>query len=636
MSCRKYLVQTVFYPTLLVVLLFFPNPGLPLQSGNIKSTELNNKRIETLIRALVEGDVETRGKAAETLGKLRDKRAVQPLIKALGDSNLGVRKNAALALGKIGDARAIKSLIEALNDLAFHVREAAAKALGKLGDSRAVAPLFIALGDSETVVRAAAGNSLKKLGETGGYLLYKAIYTSKDEAVEKLKNESPSRLFDNVLKAFDQWDPKTRERVVWVLGSLQNEHVIDFLIICLSDTFSGVRTAAVWSLGKIGGKRTVGPLLNALDDSSGFVREAAALNLGETHDSSVVEPLIKILDDKKPKVREAALWSLMKIGDIRAFKPAIDALDAPEEKIRIAAAWTLGALGDAAAVSPLIRALNDYDEYVREAAIWSLIKISGQSAANFAIKALEDRSPVVRSAAAYALGYIGGDHVIMPLINAIADKHAEVREAAVSSLIKLNKPLGSAISEILGGNLKALKELEIKKDHRFSAILVEALNSNIPEIRYAAAWYLGEVKEPRAIDNLVKMAKSWNLQDRFYGMVGLSKLKIDGLDNNFSLTLKIFVSISSLIYYLLTMLIFAGIISMIPVGRRKLHFLTRVAIACLVAGVLVYLPAVSLTSTYFAFLATGTLILPFISLLIMVPIFMCLIKLKSFRPSGVE
>jgi hypothetical protein len=314
----------------------------------------------------------------------------------------------------------------------------------------------------------------------------------------------------------------------------------------------------------------------------------------------------------------------MKIGDQRVVKPAIDALDAPEGKMRIAAAWTLGALGDAAAVSPLVRALNDYDEYVREAAIWSIVQISGQDAAHFAIKALEDRSPVVRSAAAYALGDIGNDDAIMPLIHTVADKRAEVRKAAVSSLIKIDESLGSAISEILEGNLDALKALEIKKYGRFPTILVDALNSNISEIRHAVAWYLGEAREARAVDNLAKMANSWNLKDRFYGMVALSKLQIDGIDNNFSLVLNIFGSLSSFIYYLLIVFSFGGIISIIPVGRRKLHFLTRAAIACFVAGILMSLPAFSLTWLYYAFLTTGFLILPFYFLCVMVPLIILL------------
>lgn len=629
----KFWNHSVFYLFLLVTLPIFSNTGFAVNSVDIKLEQFNDDKIQNLISALDHEDVEIRANAAQMLGSMQDIRAVDPLLRALNDiDNIKVRRNAALALGEIGDARAVKPFVEALHDMAGTVREAAARALGKFGDERAIVPLFIALGDREIGVCQAAAISLKELGEPGGYLLYEGLKVSFKETFEKPKKEISPRLFDFVRKAFDHWDPSTRESVVWILGSINDGRTIDFLKAILSDHYFNVRRAAVWSLGKIGGRQTLGPLIKALDDFSIFVREAAAWNLGETHDPSVVEPLIKSLDDKNSKVREAALWSLKKIGDQRAVKPAIAALEDPEKKIRIAAVWTLWELGDPAAVDPLNGVLNDEDGKVREAAIWCLSKISGQRSIDLIIKALEDRSTGVRSASAYALGNIGDDRVIVPLMDAMADGKPEVREAAASALKKLNEPLANVISETLRGNRKALGEFAVKKKHRVSTFLVEALNSKKSEIRHAAAWYLGEVRETRAIDNLVKMAKSWNLKDRFYGMVALPKLKIDGFDNNFSLTLKVYLSLSSLIYFLLTLVFFTVIICKIPTGKKKLHFPSSVAIACLVSGFLICLPAISLTRTYFAFLTMGILILP----IIMVPILLCLIISRRLRPSGLN
>jgi HEAT repeat protein len=603
----------VFYLILLAALPIFSGPA---KSVDIKSKQFHDEKIKNLIKALDMKDEKIRKNAAEMLGKMPDIRAVDPLLKALGDSYFKVRRNAALALGEIGDARAVKPLIEALHDLAWPVREAAARALGKLGDERAIVPLFIALGNREFEVRQAAGISLKELGEPGGFLLYWGLKVSFKDIIEEPKKEYTPRLFDYVRKAFDHWDPGTRESVVWILGTINSEHTIDFLIGILSDNHFNVRRAAVWSLGKIGGRQTVDPLLKALDDSSVFVREAAAWNLGDAQDPSVVEPLIKSLDDKSPKVREAALWSLKKLGDRRAVKPAIVALEDPERKIRIAAVWTLWELEDPAAVDPLISVLKDKNEKVRAAAIWSLSKISGQDSIDLILKALKDKSAVARSASAYALGKIGDSRAIIPLIDALGDRSPEVRTAVASTLKKLNEPLGDAISEALRGNRKALQELVIKKDHQLSAILVKALTSSRSEIRQTAAWHLGEIKETRAIDNLVQMAKGWNLKDRLYGMVALSKLKIDGLDNNLSMALKIFLTLPSLIYFLLASFFFTVIIYMIPTGAKKLQLSNSVTIACLVSGLLFFIPAISLTWTYFVFLTTGILILPFVWVII--------------------
>jgi HEAT repeat protein len=63
---------------------------------------------------LNEDDPSQRWKAAESLGRIRDDRAVEPLILALMDDDWRVRQKAAWALGKIGDPRALAPLRRAL------------------------------------------------------------------------------------------------------------------------------------------------------------------------------------------------------------------------------------------------------------------------------------------------------------------------------------------------------------------------------------------------------------------------------------------------------------------------------------------------------------------------------------------
>ncbi len=94
-------------------------------------------------------------RAAETLGKLGDLRAVEPLIKALSGGN----ECAATALGKLGDPRAVAPLIKALSG----GDGCAATALGKLGDPRAVEPLITALCSKNLSFRKAAAEALISL-----------------------------------------------------------------------------------------------------------------------------------------------------------------------------------------------------------------------------------------------------------------------------------------------------------------------------------------------------------------------------------------------------------------------------------------------------------------------------------------
>ena len=66
----------------------------------------NEERLAHFIRMLSDDDENSRWKAAETLGRMRDPGAVEPLIDTLWDDDFEVRLKAAWALGQIGDIRA--------------------------------------------------------------------------------------------------------------------------------------------------------------------------------------------------------------------------------------------------------------------------------------------------------------------------------------------------------------------------------------------------------------------------------------------------------------------------------------------------------------------------------------------------
>jgi HEAT repeat protein len=71
-------------------------------------------RLGHFIAMLDEEDPSRRWKAAESLGRIGNDRAVDPLILALTDEDWRVRQKAAWALGKIGDPRALVPLRRAM------------------------------------------------------------------------------------------------------------------------------------------------------------------------------------------------------------------------------------------------------------------------------------------------------------------------------------------------------------------------------------------------------------------------------------------------------------------------------------------------------------------------------------------
>ena len=70
----------------------------------------NDTRLAHFIRLLSDDDEAHRWKAAETLGRMGDPRAVEELISTLWDDDARVRLKAAWALGRIGDRRAYAPL----------------------------------------------------------------------------------------------------------------------------------------------------------------------------------------------------------------------------------------------------------------------------------------------------------------------------------------------------------------------------------------------------------------------------------------------------------------------------------------------------------------------------------------------
>ena len=125
--------------------------------------QLGEAAVESVLAGLDTSDVDVRKFLIDTLGDIRDPRAVSPLLQALTDEDENISVAAAEALGKIGDPRAVEPLIEALaySDRGW-LDYAAAEALGEIGDERALGPLLAALGRGS--LREPVLESLGKIG----------------------------------------------------------------------------------------------------------------------------------------------------------------------------------------------------------------------------------------------------------------------------------------------------------------------------------------------------------------------------------------------------------------------------------------------------------------------------------------
>ena len=108
------------------------NPG-----GGGQEDEESEKRLAYFIEMLGNENAGWRWKAAESLARLGDLRAVDPLIGALSDADWRVRQKAAWALGYLGDPRAILPLRRAYPNEREGVQEIITEALDMIRERMA-------------------------------------------------------------------------------------------------------------------------------------------------------------------------------------------------------------------------------------------------------------------------------------------------------------------------------------------------------------------------------------------------------------------------------------------------------------------------------------------------------------------
>jgi HEAT repeat protein len=342
----------------------------------------------TLRTALKSKDVQTRVRAVQRLGDLRNERAVGLLLQAFQDNETNVSGAAREAMGKIGNA-AVEPLVTALGDAA--VSKPAVEALVRIG-SPAMQPLLAALRHSDRsvkgfMVRNAAAEALGGIGDA------QAVEPLVDALLAFLKGQAASTITDPV-------------EVVKALAKIGDVRAVEPLLAALQmdlDSPGGpglVAESVMLALGKISDPRAVEPLTAALGVSRMNRHAVEAL---ESVGDAAVEPLVRVLRDSRPEHARGAARALAKMGGRARERLVVEALQHGEKDVRWHAADALGEIGDARAVEPLIEALRDSREWVRATAARRLGGIRDPRAVEPLRAASEDTDANVRRAAGEAL-----------------------------------------------------------------------------------------------------------------------------------------------------------------------------------------------------------------------------------------
>lgn len=209
-------------------------------------------------------------------------------------------------------------------------------------------------------------------------------------------------------------------------------------------------------------EKTLTEYIRELSSDEAKVQIQAAIALGEWGNDRAVSPLIKALSSKNDDFRREAARALKEIGNKRAITPLVNVVhNDPSPEVRAEAAYDLGYFVLSSKESDvLIESLNDEHYLVRQNIAFALGKIERKKSVMPLVKLLENEENYnVRELITWALGKLKDKRAIQPLILALNDKHIAVRRNAAYALGRLGDP--SALNALKNSLLREGEAKEI-------------------------------------------------------------------------------------------------------------------------------------------------------------------------------
>jgi HEAT repeat protein len=162
-------------------------------------TNIGKTAVPALIDGLSHVNAVVRARAATSLGKMGDGRAVEPLIRSLSDPDKRVVRAAVWSLGLLKDRAATEPLLELWHKEQVVSRTSIASALGQIGAKCAVKPIMVALEEYVSLARQ-TGNwdrnswamrvyagALGQIGDTQAIPLLKKMLDAPPQKTKALK-----------------------------------------------------------------------------------------------------------------------------------------------------------------------------------------------------------------------------------------------------------------------------------------------------------------------------------------------------------------------------------------------------------------------------------------------------------------
>jgi HEAT repeat protein len=369
----------------------------------------DRRATNALIAGLRDKTDYVRAKSAESLGKLKDPRAIPALIELIGSGQETVGRKGHRpilegidALVDIGSP-ALPDLRRAFSSRQEYTRAHAVTVLGRMHDKVSATAILNRLHDSSQYVRVHAVVALGRIQERRATAEIIPLLSSRDSSLQSAAIEALGWMGDptgvepliRLVGKIDAWDSTLAE----ALGRTKDPRVVTPLLKWVRSTGYS-RGWAVEALKEFKDGRIDVALIELLKDGDGFVREEAIGTLGERHAKAALPSLIDILEHHPSDNYTVGSRAAVAIGRID-HAALVKLLSSPKEDVRWSAIGGLGETGTVADAPLIIPFLNDKD--LAAAVIQALGILKPPDALALVTPFLESGSRYARSAALYVV-----------------------------------------------------------------------------------------------------------------------------------------------------------------------------------------------------------------------------------------
>ena len=228
-------------------------------------------------------DLEARIKAARSLVRIGNDKALGLLREAMNDSEATFRARLVKVVGRLEHPIATEILIEAFNDRDCYVRKSAVEAVQRIDHPVIIRALVECLRDEEINVRESAVIALEKCHEADKVVdllsatLNDSHWNVRRESVEVIARVGGRHAIEPLRKMLNDKDPEVRLSALVGLADLADEGVVEHVVGALDDPDVSVQLEALDIAGKFG-KPQILPLLEEVglrEYSSALIRQAA-------------------------------------------------------------------------------------------------------------------------------------------------------------------------------------------------------------------------------------------------------------------------------------------------------------------------------------------------------------------------